>query len=90
MCVLLIVVAIVSLVLGNLLNALFLHWVLGWSWPQLREVFLYSQVPAHWLKIGSTQPAVKKSFGLTGYLVAYVFVAIGLYYLFKCHGMQKQ
>jgi len=33
---------------------------------------------------------VKKSFGLTGYLVAYVFVAIGLYYLFKCHGMQKQ
>jgi len=41
--------------IGYLLNALILRFVFGWSWMQLRELFLFSQVPPHWRKGESKQ-----------------------------------
>jgi len=49
-----IVLAIVGYVMGFVLNALIMHWAVGWSWLKVREVFLLCQVPTHWL---STEPA---------------------------------
>jgi len=45
-----VILIVVCYVLGFLLNALIMRWAFGWSWEQLRELFLFSRVPRHWLR----------------------------------------
>jgi hypothetical protein len=65
-----IVLAVVGYLMGFVFNALIMHWAVGWSWPKVREVFLFSQVPTHWLNNEPTIPAAKHSFKVTIVLIA--------------------
>jgi len=67
------VLLITGYVLGFLLNALIMRLAFGWSWMQLREIFLFSRVPDYWLDKGKTASETR-GFKKHDFILSFLFI----------------